>query len=275
MTLDDVVQKFRADPGLAGMVRDVYWDEDPRQAAERFLESAEFQESVRLVSANLPGGVVLDVGAGTGIAAFAFACQGARLVQALDPDASELVGRGAIARLRAGLPIEIFHGFAEQIPLPAATIDVVYARQTLHHTRDLPLALRECARVLKPGGLFLACREHVADNPRQLRKFLDRHPIHQLVGGEHAYRLPEYVGAIEQAGLRLIRAFGPWDSLINAYPIARTTEELHALPRTLLSRKLGGGGRCIASVPGVSPLIRLALKIPRPGRLYSFLAAKP
>jgi ubiquinone/menaquinone biosynthesis C-methylase UbiE len=273
--LDEAVKLLRADPDRAAMIRDVYWDDDPREAAERFFQSAEFREAARLTAERLAGGLVLDVGAGTGIAAYAFARQGARLVQALEPDPSDLVGRGAIEKLRGGLPIEIVDGFAERIPLPDATADVVFARQTLHHTRDLPLALRECARVLKPGGLFLACREHVADNPRQLQIFLKRHPIHQLVGGEHAFQLPQYLEAIEQSGLHLIQAFGPWDSLINAYPSARTPAELADLPRTLLTRKLGPRGRWLGTLPGVGPLVRAALKFPRPGRLYTFLATKP
>ena len=42
-----------------------------------------------------------------------------------------------------------------------ALFDVVFARAVLHHTRDLELACREMFRVLRPGGIFVAAREHV------------------------------------------------------------------------------------------------------------------
>jgi SAM-dependent methyltransferase len=275
MTTAEAVRLLRGDPRYGDVVRDSYLDEDVRSAAERFFSSAEFAEVRALVGPGLAGGTVLDLGAGTGIASYALARAGASRVYALEPDPSE-VGRAAIARLAAGLPVETLDAFGERIPLAEGAVDIVYARQVLHHTGDLRATLRECARVLRPGGRLLVCREHVADDEEQLRQFLAEHPIHQLAGGEHAYPLAVYVSAIEGAGLRLLKTLGPWDSVINAFPAARTRDELARVPDKVLRERFGFAGRLASLLPGVRSLAwRRVKSYPVPGRHYSFLASKP
>jgi len=270
--MDEAIRALRRDPRYAEVVRDAYLEPDVLASAERFYHSAEFAEVIALVGRFVHGGRVLDLGAGVGIASYAFARSGARVVYALEPDLSHEVGCGALERLRPGLPIEVFSAYGEQITLLEHSIDLVYTRQVLHHTRDLPGVLRECARVLKPGGAFLACREHVVDNKRQLDVFLRNHPIHQLAGGEHAYRLGEYLSAIELSGLQLVQVIGPWDSVINAYPGVRSAEELKRFPRILLRQKLGIAGAAAGKIPGIQALVWRRVRRPVPGRMYTFLA---
>ncbi len=117
--------------------------------------------------------------------------------------------------------------FGSELPLADASVDVVYCRQVLHHLiPDLDRALAECARVLRPGGLFVAVREHVVDDEGQLEVFLAEHPVHRLAGGEHAWSLPTYLSAIRGAGLTIVDELGPWDSIINAFPEVRRPEDL-------------------------------------------------
>jgi SAM-dependent methyltransferase len=49
--------------------------------------------------------------------------------------------------------IEIRYGDAHELPLPDATADRVRTDRVLQHLRDPGLALREAARVLRPGGV--------------------------------------------------------------------------------------------------------------------------
>lgn len=274
LTIDEAIRILRRDPRYAEVVRDAYLEPDVLASAERFYRSAEFAEVVALAGRFIQGKSVLDLGAGVGIASYAFAKSGAGVVYALEPDLSREVGCGALLHLRAELPVEVFSAYGEQIPLPDRCVDLVYVRQVLHHTRDLPGVLHECARLLKPGGAFLACREHVVDNAKQLTTFLKNHLIHQLTGGEHAYRLGEYLSAIESSGLQLVQVIGPWDSVINAYPAVRSAEELKRFPRTLLRQKLGIVGAAAGTVPGVQTLVWRRVRRPVPGRLYTFLAVK-
>lgn len=273
MTFEEAIQYVRTNPQYSELVRDSYLGEDIHEAAARFSASAEFAEVLRLLGRDPGGCSVLDLGAGNGIASWAFAKRGFRQVYAIEPNCSS-ERQGAIARLCAGLPVKTIAAWAEQIPLPDEEVEFVYARQVLHHTADLSAAIRECARILKPGGILLATREHVCDDQRQLEEFLSGHAIHQLAGGENAFPLDSYIGAIRDAGLQLVRSFGPWDSIINAFPAVRTTDELARYHRIALERRLGLAGRFLSFVPPVKALAWARIKRPKPGRPYSFLAVK-
>lgn len=64
---------------------------------------------------------------------------------------------GMIERARAACPVaEFLVADAAAHPFPDATFDVVTARHMLYHVPDIPAALAEMRRVLKPGGRFLA-----------------------------------------------------------------------------------------------------------------------
>jgi SAM-dependent methyltransferase len=274
MTVEEAIRQLRQDPAAASLIHDSYLDEDLHECGERFLHSDEFAEVCTLLASHLPGARILDLGAGAGFSSYAFARSGASVVHALEPDESAIVGRGAIRRLNDGLPVEVMAGIGEDIPLEAGTVDIVYTRQVLHHCRALDRVLSECHRVLRPDGVFLACREHIVDDDRQLAAFLESHPLHCLTGGEHAYPLDAYVCAIRSAGFRLQRVIQPWDSIINAFPTVRTSAELEQYPGLVLQRRLGRPGALLSRVPGVSPLIWWRVRRRVPGRLYSFLAFK-
>lgn len=275
MTLDQAVRHVRARPEFADLVRDAYLGPDAEDSARRFERSAEFAEVRRLVGDRLPGGVVLDLGAGIGLASRAFALAGAREVLAVEPDSSGEVGRGALAAVCATLPVRAVDAFGESLPVADESVDVVYTRQVLHHTTDLAATLRECARVLRPGGVFLGCREHVVRDQSELATFLAAHPMHQLAGGEHAYTLDAYEGAVRAAGLQELTTFGPWDTVINAFPAVRSADELAALPRTRLVARFGRAGALAAALPGVRALMWRRIRRHVPGDMYTFLARKP
>lgn len=274
MTLDEAIHHVRSNPQYSELVRDSYFGEDLHEAAARFAASAEFAEVLRLLNREPGECTVLDLGAGSGIASWAFAVRGFRQIYALEPSCSTEVGRGAITRLCAGLPVQTITAWAEHIPLVDEVVDLVYARQVLHHTADLHAAVLECARVLKKGGVLLATREHVCDDQRQLEEFLSSHPIHQLAGGENAFPLDSYLGAIQAANLQILRALGPWDSVINAFPAVRTADELSRYHRIALERRLGFAGTLLSFMPPVKLLAWARIKRPKPGRPYSFLAVK-
>lgn len=275
MTPSQAVRYLRERAQYADLVRDAYLGADVLDAAQRFSRSAEFEEIARFIGNRLQNAVVLDLGAGAGAASYAFATRGARIVYAVEPDLSKDVGGLAIREIAFNLPVQIVSAIGEALPFPDQTIDVVFGRQVLHHTRDLNLTLSEIARVLRAGGVMVAAREHVVDNARQLQDFLKAHPIHALAGGESAFPLKTYLSAFTGAGFKRLTTLGPYESVINAFPEVRTPEELADLPRAALRRQLGSLGGAAALMPGVAVLAGWWLRTRRrPGRLYSFVAMK-
>jgi len=220
-------------------------------------------------------GAALDVGAGRGIASYALKRDGFD-VTALEPNPSILVGAAAIRSLAAesGLAIRVTEEFSERLPFTDNQFDVVFARAVLHHTSDLTAACHEFLRVLKPGGIMVAVREHVISDKADLPAFFDIHPLHHQYGGENAFLLPEYEDAIHTAGFSGLQVISPWHSPINFAPY-----DLAGLHLAIAARcgPLAGLVRLVLKVPGVWPMARtlLAASDNRPGRLYSFVACKP
>ena len=278
-TWEQAVQWLREQPDQKELVDDCYYDDPLLASAQRFTDSEEWIATAALLPKTK--GRALDLGAGRGIASFALAQDGWQ-VTALEPDPSALVGSGAIRQLaqEANLSIDVIEEFGETIPLGDQTFDLVYGRQVLHHAQDLPQLCREVARILKPGGCFVATREHVISQREDLQKFLDNHALHKYYGGENAYLLDEYVGAIERGGLHLTACFGPFDNPINYFPM--TYAEWRTLCARPISKRLGSTIAALLTSdqhpPGRWLTMQLAHRLTRksksPGRLYSFVAHK-
>lgn len=279
LTYEESVHWMRSQPEHAELVKLCYLDKDNFVAAKRFAISEEFFEVVRLLglfNCNKKR-KILDLGCGNGIASYAFASLG-HDVSAVDPDSSDDIGLEAAVRLSSVISngtISTFQASAESLPFADLTFDVIYARQALHHFSDLYRGLAECGRVLKPKGAFLATREHVVDDEQQLKAFLDSHILHKLHGGENAHPLPEYMLGIRHSGLKILKCLGPYDSVINHFPISN--DEIKEGFFQSLKKKLGVvAASFLVKIPQVESLYRsrLSRSCNFPGRLYSFLCTK-
>ncbi|MGA2473743.1 MAG: class I SAM-dependent methyltransferase [Acidimicrobiales bacterium] len=105
-----------------------------------------------------PGDLVLDLGCGFGRHAFEAARRGASVV-ALDAGPDEVAQvratLGAMieaGELAAGHPATAVQGDALALPFADGTFDRVIASEVLEHIPDDTAAMRELARVLRPGG---------------------------------------------------------------------------------------------------------------------------
>lgn len=90
----------------------------------------------------------VDVGCGTGQSSVAL-LEVAESVVGVDNSEQML----AHAEQRAG--VEYLYGTAEELPVPDGCADIVTASLTIHWF-DLPVFLREVARVLRPGGWLVS-----------------------------------------------------------------------------------------------------------------------
>jgi SAM-dependent methyltransferase len=272
---EDAVVWLRSQPARRQLVLDAFYDDPLIAAAERYRGSGEWQAVSQLLRGR--SGKALDVGAGRGIASYALAREGFQ-VCSLEPDPGTVVGAGAIRALaaEAALPISVVEEFSERLPFAEGAFDIVFARAVLHHTRDLDLACSEMYRVLRPGGIFVAAREHVISKEADLGQFLDGHPLHHLYGGEHAFLLDRYIGALKAAGFSPLEVLSPLQSPINLFPY--TIETLRDAVIDRISQKIPARflwRTALRSDWIFQSLLSIAARFDnRPGRLYSFVGHK-
>ena len=139
-----------------GWHRAVHGDESPAS-----LHLAQWHEDALAVAPPVAGQKVLEVGCGVGDFATHLARQGA-VMTAVDfsPAAIEL----AQARMAANLvQISFSTADAQSLPFADATFDVVFSCECLEHIPDPPQALREMARVLRPGGRLVLTTENYSN----------------------------------------------------------------------------------------------------------------
>lgn len=152
------------------------------------------------------GDQVADIGCGTGLF-LALARQqypNAKLA-GLDPDARAL----AIARRRLsgqGPEVELIQAFAESLPWPASSLDVVVSSMVFHHLPDFSKqkAALEIFRVLKPGGRVLIADFGPAPSPWLIRLLYLFEQVEYLEGNFRGL-IPLYLKA---AGLEDIYTAG-------------------------------------------------------------------
>ncbi len=96
-----------------------------------------------------PDMLVADVGSGTGFLAAGLAPLVAE-VHCVDASAGML--DQARENLEGFANVRYHQAAGESIPIPDGTLDAVVANMYLHHAPDPAKALREMARVLRPGG---------------------------------------------------------------------------------------------------------------------------
>jgi len=102
---------------------------------------------------------------------------------------SSSLSMAAGAKKAPGVPIDLFKGSAEEIPLDDKTIDTVVTTWTLCTVPDVKRALSEMQRVLKPTGHVLFV-EHGQSPDANVRRWQDRlTPLWRcLAGGCHLNR---------------------------------------------------------------------------------------
>jgi SAM-dependent methyltransferase len=262
---EQAVVRLRDDPEQAELVKACFYDDPLEQSALRYFASSEWRALRELLPA--AGGRALDLGAGRGIVAYALARLG-WAVTAAEPDPSAIVGTGAIRSLTqaTNVLIDVVESFGEELPFRDASFDLVHCRAVLHHAKDLPALCTEVSRILRPGGLLIATREHVISQESDRAFFLKHHRLHLLYGGENAYRKATYVAAITSAGLKLEKALNPFESDINLFPETKAKLKARIAKRLWLPEQL--------LVPDFV-LRWLGLLSSAPGRLFTFIARKP
>jgi demethylmenaquinone methyltransferase/2-methoxy-6-polyprenyl-1,4-benzoquinol methylase len=153
-----------------------------------------------------PGAQVLDLATGTGDLALRIVRDApTAIVTGLDPSREMLrVFEKKVAAAQVGSRVRIQFGEAESLPFDSGSFDAITMAFGIRNVPDRPAALREMARVLKPGGR-IAILELSEPRSGPLSAFARFH-VHQLVPRVGAW----LSGAKEYAYLqRSIAAFPP------------------------------------------------------------------
>ena len=155
-------------------------------------------ETPRLIGprGSLAGKRVLEIGCGRGVGVEILLSLGAEQVTGFDLDPRMI----ALARQRLtkyGKPVRVFVGDAEAIDAPDDSFDAVVDYGVIHHIPSWQQALKEIARVLKPGGMFYfedLLKGLISTWPAPL--FFDHPQATQFYGGE-------FRSELESTGLRV------------------------------------------------------------------------
>jgi SAM-dependent methyltransferase len=148
---------------------------------------------------------LLDAGCASGQWAVAFAERGARVTGIdLSP---EMIHRARALASARDLEIEWRTGDVTRLADPLAVFDAIHARALLQFVPDVPAALRELRRVLRPGGRLLA------SVPGALSPIYRASWMRHLPGGDPGinYLLPwELENLLLEYGWRVIDGWGEW-----------------------------------------------------------------
>jgi len=199
---------------VPGRIYEATWGRMFAFGYDRFLSATEKAglRDMRRELLSQAAGRTLEVGAGTGLNADLYPDSVTELVLT-EPD------RFMVAKLRAKHPAaEVIEAPAESLPFEDDSFDTVALTLVLCTVPDPPAALREIARVLKPGGRFLFL-EHVRADDAKLARWQDRlHGPWYLFGdGCHCNR--DTLGTIEASPLTVEHS--ETGSLPKAVPLVR------------------------------------------------------
>jgi SAM-dependent methyltransferase len=139
-------------------------DELRRQVQERFGGTAQnyvtspvhgtgytLDKLIELV-APAPGKRALDIATGGGHVALAMARHGAHVIAS---DLTPPMLRAARQFIQEqGVPATYANADAQHLPFADSTFDIVTTRLAPHHFPDVAQYVAECARVVRPGGVF-------------------------------------------------------------------------------------------------------------------------
>lgn len=174
-------------------------DRIPAGALESFAGVGYFLD----LGAIQAGERVLDLGSGSGTDSFAAAILVGATGEVTGVDMTKAqLDKAERLRQSAGLGnVQFVDGHIEDVPLPDGSCDVVISNGVFNLSADKAAVFSEVARVLVPGGR-LALADIVSARPLDESITCDAELWAACVGG--AAQIDDYLGAIEQAGLRVV-----------------------------------------------------------------------
>ncbi|WP_299476397.1 methyltransferase domain-containing protein [uncultured Roseibium sp.] len=126
-----------------------------------------------------PGDVVADIGCGNGLLTLELSRSIGADGKVIGIDPSDDMRGAALKRCAHCSNVEILNGTATHLPLDPASADKAVSLQVFEYLDDLPGAVSEVKRILKPGGRFVVGDMHwdttawFSDRPQRMKTMLD------------------------------------------------------------------------------------------------------
>jgi SAM-dependent methyltransferase len=114
--------------------------------------------------------VFLDAGCGSGVSALELFGDDLRQARYIGVDISEAIDVARARFAERNIPGSFLQCDLMQIPLPPASVDLVFSEGVMHHTDSTEAALGSLARLIKPCGYFLF---YVYRRKGPIREFTD------------------------------------------------------------------------------------------------------
>ena len=152
----------------------------------------------------------LDIGCGGGLLSEPMARLGADVV-GIDP-AERNVRTAEVHAKRSGLGIDYRATTAEALAAAGETFDVVLNMEVIEHVDNVPLYVKSCAALVKPGGLMFVATINRTPRAYALAILGAEYVLRWLPRGTHDYRkflTPDEVTAlITRNGMRVVDRTG-------------------------------------------------------------------
>ena len=151
----------------------------------------------------LPAGRFLDVGCGLG-----YFIEGIRRHSGWSVSGVEFSAE-AVAHARGHLRLDVRQGELVECGLPPRSFDFIHVNNVLEHVRDPREFLRECRRLLSPGGLFYLSVPNGVVDSRNLLEFERRQHRPGCSKDGHLFFFPRttMLELLNQAGFQVTRTY--------------------------------------------------------------------
>ncbi|MEV0170029.1 methyltransferase domain-containing protein [Streptomyces sp. NPDC050803] len=182
------------------------------------------------------GSAICDIACGTGRLALSFAADYPARLVGVDPEPARLAAFRALAAARS-VAVQTVRADAAELPFPDGSFDLVTCRLAAHRFPDVPRAVGEMARLLRPGGRLAVIDLEGHEDPEidALGNELEvlRDPTHR-----RSHTRTEWIALLKGAGLRVPVARGGQTEDRADMPVRRRCDSAATATEASVRRRL-------------------------------------